>query len=727
MHQGAVSRCRLVRGIFLILVLVPLSSAAIWNDPYPGANPDDGVLYSSFAERPKHLDPVRSYSENEAVFIGQIYEPPLQYHYLKRPYTLIPLAAVRLPTVRFYDAKGNLVSESTPSGGIAYSEYEFQIKPGILYQPHPALATSASGEYLYHSITTDDLKGIHKLSDFPVTGTRELTALDFAYQIKRLANPNLHSPIAGVIGDYILGFRALSDAIASAYANAKHRQDVTYLDLREFELAGVRVVDKYTYTVRLEGKYPQFLYWQAMSFFAPMPWEAERFYQQPGMQKRNITLDWYPIGTGPFMLSENNPNLRMVLERNPNFRGEPYPFEGESQDGDLGLLVDAGQIMPFIDKAVYTLEKESIPRWNKFLQGYYDTATISSDSFDQAVQFNAQGEVTLTDLMVGKGINLMTSIAPTIIYLGFNMLDPVLGGGTERARELRQAISIAVDFEEYISVFANGRGVAAQGPIPTGIYGFREGPQGINPYVYDWRDGRARRKPLDHARRLLEQAGYANGIDTQTGKPLAINFEAVTRGPDDKARFNWIRKQFQKLGMQAVIRTTDYNRFQEKMRTGKAGAYMWGWNADYPDPENFLFLLYGPNAKVGHKGENASNYENPRFDQLFEQMKNMDNGPERQAIIDEMTDIVRRDAPWAWGYHPKNFSLHHVWYQNVKPNNMARNRLKYQKLDPALRAAQQQRWNRPVLWPLGVGAGIFGVSLVPAIVSYRRRQKAKAL
>ena len=61
-----------------------------------------------------------------------------------------------------------------------------------------------------------------------------------------------------------------------------------------------------------------------------------------------------------------------------------------------GLLADAGKPLPLIDKIVFTLEKETIPYWNKFLQGYYDASGISSDSFDQAVQVNVGGEATVT-------------------------------------------------------------------------------------------------------------------------------------------------------------------------------------------------------------------------------------------------------------------------------------------------------------------------------------------
>jgi ABC-type transport system substrate-binding protein len=309
--------------------------------------------------------------------------------------------------------------------------------------------------------------------------------------------------------------------------------------------------------------------------------------------------------------------------------------------------------------------------------------------------------------------------------MGFNVLDPLLGGDSERARLLRQAISIAVDFDEYISIFANGRGVEGQGPIPPGIFGHREGEAGINPYVFDWRDGRAVRKPLTAAKALLSEAGYPDGRDPETGRPLTIYYEAMDAGADGKARLNWMRKQFAKLGIELVVRATDYNRFQEKMREGTGQVFMWGWNADYPDPENFFFLLYGPNRKVDG-GENAANYRNPEFDQLFERMKNMDDGPERQAVIDRMTEIVRHDAPWSFGFYPKAFSLHHQWLNNVKPNLMANNILKYRRLDPEVREQLRAQWNPPVLWPMGALVLILVLGAIPALMVARRRERSRA-
>ena len=345
-----------------------------------------------------------------------------------------------------------------------------------------------------------------------------------------------------------------------------------------------------------------------MPFFAPVPWEADVFYSQPGMKERNITLDWYPLGTGPYMLTVNNPNRQMVLERNPNFHGEIYPAEGEESDFEAGYLKDAGAPLPLIDKVVYSLEKEAIPYWNKFLQGYYDSSGISSDSFDQAVQIGSAGDISLTAALREKGVKLNTAVSASIFYMGFNMLDPVVGGDSERARLLRQAISIAMDYEEFISIFSNGRGLPAQSPLAPGIFGHLEGEAGMNPYVYDWGKYGLQRKSIEYARKLLAEAGYPDGRDVETGKPLALYLDTPGGGPDDSARMNWLRKQFEKLSIQLQIRATDYNRFQEKMRKGTAQIFQWGWNADYPDPENFLFLLYGKNSKVEHNGENAANY-----------------------------------------------------------------------------------------------------------------------
>jgi ABC-type transport system substrate-binding protein len=693
-----------------------------WNNPYPGSDPEANALYSAFSARPKHLDPARSYSSNEVEFTGQIYEPPLQYHFLKRPYTLIPLTAERVPKPRYVDAAGHALPDAAPAAQIAESVYEVRIRPGIRYQPHPAFAQDEAGRYRYHALTAADIARQTRIGDFGHTGTRELVAADYVYQIKRLANPRLSSPIFGLMSEHIVGLKELGAALEQA---AKDTPGVV-LNLDDYPLAGAEVVDRYSYRLRIKGKYPQFIYWLAMPFFAPVPWEAEAFYAQPGMADRNLTLDWQPVGTGPFYLAENDPNRRMVLKKNPHFHGELYPTEGSDEDRRSGLLVDADKLLPFIDQAVFSLEKETIPYWSKFLQGYYDSSGISSDSFDQAVQFSAGGDPQLTDSMRNQDIHLITAVEASLWYVGFNMLDPVVGGLSGDRQKLRQALSIAFDYDEFISIFLNGRGIPAQGPIPPGLFGYVEGLVGLNPYVYEAHAGQIVRRPIDAAKKLLAEAGYPNGRHVKTGEPLVLYFDTMASGPDAKSRLDWMKKQLDKLNVQLVVRGTDYNRFQDKIRKGNAQLFEWGWNADYPDPENFLFLLYGPNKKVGAGGENAANYDNPEFNRLFERMKDMDNGPARQAIIDQMLEIVRRDAPWIFAYYPKSFGLRHGWVQNVKPNLMANNTLKYRRIDPRLREARREEWNRPVLWPIILLVAALAAVIAPAAIAWRRHERKTA-
>lgn len=723
---------RMFAGCIWILTLVGCGDA-LWNDPYPAASRDANTLYTSFVERPKHLDPALSYASDEWDFITQIYEPPLQYHYLKRPYELIPQSAASLPVVRQFDAAGESVAADAPPHRVAYSEFEIRVRPGILFQPHPAFAKDSAGDPRYLNLSEAEIRRRFTLSGFESTGTRELTAEDFIYQIKRLANPRATSPVLGHLSEYVVGLKELADALRAENKKlvTEHRarhgntdKGLPWIDLRKFELSGVTLVDRYTYRVRVKGKYPQFIYWLAMPFFAPIPVEADQFYSQRGMNEgRNLTLDWYPVGTGPYMLTENNPNARMVLSRNPNFRGEPYPSEGETQDESAGLLRDAGKTMPFIDRVVFSREKEGIPYWNKFLQGYYDRSGIASDNFDQAIQFSVEGDAVLTQEMEDKGIKLRTSVGTSTFYLACNFLDPVVGGLSERARKLRQALAIAIDFEEFISIFANGRGLASMGPIPPGLFGYREGEAGFNPVAYEWVDGKPRRKSLEVAKRLLAEAGYANGRDNTTGAPLVLNLDTVQRGPGDAPRLDWYRRQFAKLNIELQIRASDWNRFQEKIRTGNTQMFFLGWNADYPDPENFMFLLNGAQSRAKTGGENAANYQNPEYDKLFERMKNMDNGPERQTIIDQMVRIVREDAPWVGGYHPKDYGLSHRWTSNEKPNQIARNSMKYRRIDANARAESRARWNQPRVYPIVLGLIALVALAVPAYLGYRRRER----
>jgi len=101
----------------------------------------------------------------------------------------------------------------------------------------------------------------------------------------------------------------------------------------------------------------------------------------------------------------------------------------------------------------------------------------------------------------------------------------------------------------------------------------------------------------------------------------------------------------------------------------------------------------------------------------------MDNTPERYQIIQQMQDIVRQDAPWVFGLHPKQFSLFHSWFGNLKANLMANNELKYRRIDTAARADKRRQWNRPIIWPLLLAGVLLVLLILPAYQAYRKRNQ----
>lgn len=726
-----------VRGLlaFMLALLAGCSPSPV-NSPYAQGDETENVLYTAFVQRsPKYLDPARSYSTDETPFTYSIYEPLYGYDYLARPYKLVPKAAASIDPPAYFNRAGEPLPADAPGEQVAVSVYDIQIKPGIMFQPHPALARDAAGDYRYWPLAPDELEHKFGIDAFPETGTRELLADDYVYAFRRLASPRIASPIYGVMAEHVVGMHDYGEQLKkqdqAQQASAALGSERPWLDLRLSGFDGVQALGPHTVRIKVKGKYPQFKYWLAMTFTAPVPWEADRFYHQPGMAQHDLSLNTWPLGTGPYMLSQSIPNRRHVLTRNPNFRGEPYPCHGEPGDEAAGLLADCGKLTPFVDKVVFSLEKESVPLMGKFLQGYYDIPQIDRGDYGVAMRVAAGDSAEKASLYRDHGIQLRSSTEAQVSYLGFNWRDPVVGQGDtpeqqEKNRKLRQAVGIAFNWEQFVSIFQNDEAQVAYGPVPPGIPGYQDLPEGLNSQIYTLDQGRAVRRPLDYARQLLKEAGYPNGRDALTGKPLILHFDSAG-GMGSSATLDWMRRQLASISIQLEVRATDYNRFQDKMRSGSAQMFMWGWVADYPDAENFLFLLYGPNAKVENGGENASNYKNPEFDRLFEQMRFLDDGPEKNSLIHKMVAIVQHDAPWLFGYFPKSGGAYQAWVGNAKPTQMVRNTLQFYRIDPALRAHEIKAWNPPVWWPLWLLGGVVALGVYMAWRTAQRRDRATAL
>ncbi|MCF6207252.1 MAG: peptide ABC transporter substrate-binding protein, partial [Sulfurovum sp.] len=239
--------------VFFMVMLTAVLEASLWNSPYSAEETRSNTLFTVFTSPPKHLDPVRSYNANEWAFLGQIYEPPLQYNYLKRPYVLEPLTLTQMPQVEYLDENMSIIETEVKNP--AYTRYRFTIREDIYYQPHPAFVKDAKGRLQYGTLTAEQLLTIDSVDALPQKRSRKLLAEDYVYAIKRMAVRQNHSPILDVMAQYIVGLGSFSQMITQI---AKQKQqNGEKLDLRSYTIDGVKVLDNKTFEIIIRGKYPQ--------------------------------------------------------------------------------------------------------------------------------------------------------------------------------------------------------------------------------------------------------------------------------------------------------------------------------------------------------------------------------------------------------------------------------------------------------------------------------------
>jgi oligopeptide transport system substrate-binding protein len=274
-------------------------------------------------------------------------------------------------------------------------------------------------------------------------------------------------------------------------------------------------------------------------------------------------------------------------------------------------------------------------------------------------------------------------------------------------------MSLAYNRPERIEIFANGRAEPAQGPIPPGFIGYDADFR--NPYSeFD----------IEKARRLLAEAGYPEGIGPD-GKRLTLSFETTGTSTGTMQDADFFRQEMKKLGITIEITQNTWTQFQEKLRDGRAQVYGLGWIADYPDPENFLQLFYGPSRSPG---PNNANYQNPEYDRLFDEMSALsDIDPEeskrKYEVCREMEKMVTGDCPWIFGLYYYSYTLCHKWHRNYKPHAFAYNAMKYESVDPELRMKLSREWNRPFMVPAYLFLGV--VALLATLFVYKVKKQSE--
>lgn len=666
MRMSFSSKAVTARAIFATLLLACLLVTGCSDNPYPPGETSKDIRYFVLTGMLKHMDPVVAYFVDEGAVIDNVYTEFYKYDQLKRNPLALDLSLGASEATR---EPYPFVDKSGPKPVRRIGEaWTFHIKHGLHFQDDPC---------------------------FPGGKGREIFAADFIYAFRRMADPRNNCPIVNYLSDKILGF---SDYMTNGlHGSGKH---ATFDYSMPVEGLQIDPKDPYTFRILLNQPYPQLRYLMAMHFTAPIPHEAIEKYHD---------LDNHMVGCGQYVMTEFDPRRSIVLKVNPNRPKEYYPTDGTPEQRANGLLADAGKLLPLTDEVHYVFIKEQETSWNFFLEGYLDTAGVSNNNFRQVVA--QQGMVTPE--MARKGVVMRQIPALEIDYYAFNMQDTLVGGkdwASPKKIALRQAIALALNSQQFIDIMNQGVGIPAQGVVPPGIFGYD--PNYKNP-------NRQFDRSLSKAKQLLAQAGYPGGIDPSTQLPLQLNYDNASETPAQRQQTELLRKQFAALGINLVSRNVSENVLQDKQNSGQFQFCWSGWIADYPDPENFFLLFYSKNMRPG---PNISGYTNPDFDKLYEQMRSMNDGPQRLAVIEKMRDMLASDCPVIFDQHPVSLSLYYSWLQNDNPNPVAMDTIQYQRIDGALRARREAEWNRPVYWPVVAFFSLLILGSIPALKVVNNRR-----
>ncbi len=465
---------------------------------------------------------------------------------------------------------------------------------------------------------------------------REVKAADFVYSLLRVADPKVQSSMFWVFDGHVVGLNEWREA-------QKAKPETDYAAVVE----GIKAVDDYTLQITLKHKYPQLLYVLAMPCGAVVAKEVVAKYGKDFVNK--------PVGTGPFKFVEWMRGSKLVYEKNPTYRQDLYPTVGEEADTASGLLADAGKQLPLAEKLEVLVLTESQPRWLNFMNGTLDVVEVPKDNYDAAVD---RATNDLKEEFKKKNVTLSQTPELDVTYIAFNMEDPFIA---KAGPKFRQALSHATDQQKTIELFYYGRGVPAQSPIPPGIAGYSA--DFANPYaVYN----------VEKAKKLLAEAGFPGG----KGVPELV-YE-IGEGADSRQMAEKLQVEFAAIGVKLRVNINRFAELIEKLNNKKAQVWGIAWIGDYPDAENFLQLLYGPNKSPS---PNASNYDNPEYNQIFAQMRGMEDSPERRKLIRQLQDIFVRDLPWIVGAHRITVHLVQPWSRNFKAGYIGSSYAKFLGVD----------------------------------------------
>lgn len=556
----------------LATLILSLTLAA-WSLTTPGhaTAAEPKTLRWVFSAAASGFDPAGIHDYFSGTLLEAIFEPLLTYDYLARPARLVPLTAATLPQVS--------------ADGLTWT---LRLRPGIHFAPDPVFGAQR----------------------------RELVAADYVYAMKRLVDPQVHSPYSFLAQHKFVGLDAVADE-----ARRSGRFDY------DREVEGLRTLDRYTLQFRLLAPDHNFGYVLA---FAQTSAVAREVIEKYGDASRRVMA--HPVGTGPFRLKQWQRGTRILLEANPNYRGLVWDFQDDGSEEQRRIVREMrGKRLPQLQRIDIRIMEEDQSRWLAFQNAEVDVMNMDGPLAPRALDGDR-----LKPELAARGVRLSRMVDPEVVYHYWQWTDPVVGGPGKAQIALRRALAMAYDNAEEIRVVRNGQAVALDYPIPPGVAGH-------NPA---WRS--SVHKDLMTANALLDRYGYRKGEDgwrrQPDGQPLAIRYASR---PDSTGRLQeetW-KKAFDALGIRMESYKAPFPELIKQEKQCQLQMRSAGWIADYPDGDNFMQLLYG--ARTGQS--NAACFQLPEYDRLYEQSRRLAPGPERDRLYHQMTRLIEYYAPWRLG------------------------------------------------------------------------------
>ncbi len=491
-------------------------------------------------------------------------------------------------------------------------------------------------------------KGIYFTPDPAFNGAkRELVAQDFVYSFMRFVDPKIRSPYAFLVEGKIEG---LDDLALQAKKNGKFDYDAKVL--------GMEAVDRYTLRFRLTKNDYNFPYITSQLPSYAVAREVIEAYGEDSIA--------HPVGTGPYMLKSWSRRAKIVLEANPDFRGFVWDFQPSTDAWDQGVIAAMrGKKMPQIGRVEISIIEEDQSRWLAFNQKEIDYLNLPAVFRPQV--FDA--DKSLKPEWVEKGVSVFRGIDPDITYTYFNFRDPLTGGFSREKIALRRAIIMAYNLDEEIRVIRKNQAVPVEMPIPAGVVGHDPAYRSINRY-----DPALANKLLDYFNYRRGKDGFRTLPD---GKPLTIKYASGSSAIEREFNELW-KKSMDSIGIRIEFQVTT---FADRVKAAKACQLMvsgFAWSADYPDGDNFMQLLYGPNSNQSNNGC----YESKAFDAFYDKSTQLPDSPERNHLFLEMTRQMEVDGAWSLHVSRERNQLLWPWVQGYKKHPVLQAEFVYMDIAP---------------------------------------------